>query len=347
MLSSIGSAFTAARETAVAILLRAVLLTASLLPTRWITPTATIAGKVAYTLAARRRRVALRNLDIAFGQELSAAERRRIACASFANLISNVLVLGLRTRRLPASRLHDLFECSPREDALLEEVAAQPFAVLASHVGDWEISHHYLALRGIPLQVVVRELSNRHVDRTLNKLRSAHGAGVIPKHGALRCLLRALRAGRSVGLLADQNCPSRERFFPFFGVPASTYTEHARLFAKNGCRVIFFGCVRIGPGLRYRLMLRDLTRDLPAPTSTTTRAAIHQRADAITTRYLKATEDVIRAHPEQYLWMHRRWKSRPDDTPWLYHDLDQPLPAAIREAAIAAEPKGPDPAATE
>jgi KDO2-lipid IV(A) lauroyltransferase len=340
MLSFVCAAWTAPLHAAVGLLLRVLLAAASILPRCWLAPISRVIGDVAYYVVPRRRRIALRNLEIAFGDTIPVAEKRRVGRESFRNLVANVLILGARTRHVTASRLPELFECSPADDALLTELAAAPFAILASHVGDWEISHHYLALRGMPLQVVVRQLSNPYLDRKLNDLRSMHGAGVIPKHGALRSLLRILRDGRPVGLLADQNCPTRERFFPFFGVPASTYTEHARLLAKAGCRVAFFACLRVDGGLQFRLVVRDLTANLAPLTSTKDRDAIRERADTIISRYLEVTEEVVREHPGQYLWLHRRWKSRPDDTPWLYHDLHRPLPPATRQAAIDSFTKG-------
>jgi KDO2-lipid IV(A) lauroyltransferase len=198
------------------------------------------------------------------------------------------------------------------------------------------MSHHYLALRGIPVHVVTRDLSNRHLNRTLSRIRSRHGARVIPKHGALRTLSRALRDGHTVGLLADQNCPSRERFFPFFGVPASTYTHHAKLFVKRGCRVIFIACIREGTRGPFRVTVRDLSSGLPERAHWTARERHQHQADELIRRYLRVTEEIIRENPQQYLWMHRRWKSRPTGEPWLYHDLGQPLPAKIRQASATA-----------
>ena len=331
----------------------------SRLPPRAAAALARLSGRVLFHVLRRRQRIALRNLDIAFRSLRTLREKRRIARQAFEHAAACLAWLAGRERWVTKERISEFFEPAPAEFALLEGPQPRGLAVLSSHVGDWELLHHYLILRGLPMSVVVREISNPHLERELRRIRSRNGASVIPKEGALREIRAVLRRGGVVGMIADQNDPRRRRFFPFFGTPASTYTEYARVLARSGCRVVFVACIREGSGLRHRIEVRDITpaedrdiasaevrditpvevRDIaPAEDQDITSAedpapeaaedpleALKRKADAIVRSYLKATEDLVARHPEQYLWIHRRWKSRPTGAPWLYHRLGHPL----------------------
>jgi len=285
---------------------------------------ARVAGALFYYAARRRRRIALRNLDIAFLDSRTARQKRRIARASFTHLVEVVISLAGRERWFPPTRLNERFTTTPEDDARLRWQPGQPLAVLAGHAGDWEMAQHFLSLRGLPLQVVTRSISNPHLDRALTRLRSQRGCGVIAKSGALRKLRGSLRQGKAIGLLADQNCPTRADFFPFFGVAASTYADYARLLVKSSCKVVFIACVRTQTG-HFQILTRELTDDLPQGPELSGPQRTREQAAALVEGYLNAVEEVIRTAPEQYLWLHRRWKSRPDGAPWLYHDLSRPL----------------------
>lgn len=241
--------------------------------------------------------------------------------------MSSVAWFAIRDKRV--QRTEGLFEISPAEDALLATDHPGGLVFLSAHVGDWEMAHYYLALRGIKVAVVTREVSNRFLDREIARRRSRLGARTIPKRGALSALRAAVRGGEPVGLLADQNCPTRERFFDFFGTQASTYTEFARVLARTRARILFITCVRKERDTRFQVILRDLGAGLPDPREVTSVERARLRADELVRRYLDVVEDLVRRHPEQYLWIHRRWKSRPTGAPWLYHDLNRPLNLAL------------------
>jgi KDO2-lipid IV(A) lauroyltransferase len=314
----------AARNALLAATARLLVALASLLPPRLARTLAAPAGSLFYLAARRRRRIALRNLDIAFRSELPAREKRRIARASFTNLLLTAAGLARRGRRAPG--LSDgVFRIAEEDDALLAAPRPAGLAILSTHIGDWEMLHHYLNLRGLDVTAVVRGASASGIDGVLARLRSSAGGRVVSKRGALAEIRETLRKGGVAGLIADQNCPRRERFFDFFGVPASTYTDHARILARSRARVLFVACLREGRGERFRIVVKDIGSDLP-PTEGLDRAAeVGLAADEIVRRYLGAVEDLARREPGQYLWMHRRWKSRPTGAPWLYGDLGRPL----------------------
>lgn len=142
-------------------------------------------------------------------------------------------------------------------------------------------------------------------------------------------LRQALRRGEPVGLLADQNCPARQRFFDFLGTPASSYTDFARVLARTTAPILFITCMRKDHDSRFQVVVRDLGSNLPATSGLTSPQRARVRADALVRHYLLVIEELTRSHPEQYLWIHRRWKSRPTGAPWLYHDLERPLNLAL------------------
>jgi len=308
----------------------------SILPESILRGLAKTGGRVVYATSRSRRRIAMRNVEIAFRDGLTPDARRTLVRSSFQHFALGVVGFALRRRFARARRLAAFFEISPAAESLLSAPSPHGLAFLSAHVGDWEMAHLYLALRGIPVSVVTREVASRPLDGELSRLRAVAGAKTISKRGAMAGLRASLRAGDAVGLLADQNCPTRERFFPFLGVPASTYTRHARLLVRLGARVVFVTCLREGLSFRYRLVLEELeSGSREAATTEEGRRAVDARADELVRRYLAVVERLVVESPEQYLWMHRRWKSRPTGAPWLYHDLGKPLDLRLLEAGAA------------
>jgi len=310
-------------------LLKSAFLLVSLLPPTLAYSLARPCGSLLYFAGRRRRHIALRNLDIGFRSSLSLHAKKRIAHQAFQHAMVNLAGVAVRERWVRHPELR-FFDISQEENDLLVKSHGQGLVLLSAHVGDWEMGHHYLSLRGIPVAAVAREITNPYLDREVVRLRSQRGARVIRKRGALMELRRALRRGEAVGIVPDQNCPTREHFFEFFGVPASTYTEFARVISRTDARVLFVACVRKGYRFRFRCIVRDLRENLPGEhlrdaAEGDGAEAVGRSEHLIVRRYLDALEELVRAHPEQYLWIHRRWKSRPTGAPWLYHDLGRPL----------------------
>ena len=273
---------------------------------------ARVLGRGWYRWFPRRRRVALRNLEIAFRDRLSPAEREGIARESCCHAMATALDVLIRERI-------GLADAWPRfivPDRGVEEAITRPhprgLAVLSAHLGDWEMVQYYFVLRGLTTLAITRRIHNPHIDRLVRDLRTRHGGSVIHKSGALRQVVKTLRTGGVAGLLADQSAPAEERFQKFFGASASTHFRYARLLARLKPEVLFIVCVREGFEFRFRLLSRDLTAAIDGPGSE------EERAQKLVEEYLRALEEVIRAHPQQYLWMHRRWKLRPPGAPDLY-----------------------------
>ena len=175
-----------------------------------------------------------------------------------------------------------------------------------AHLGNWELSAFAHAVLTEPMHVVVRPLDNPLLDRWVTAKRSATGNQIWGKKEAARAMLRALHANEPVGILVDQNAGLTEGVFvPFFGVPASSNAAFAKLAWRSGAAVLPGFLVWSAEGQCYVLRfypLLELTGDVPTDTA----------------RVQAAVERAIREHPDQWLWLHRRWKTRPPGEPAIY-----------------------------
>ncbi|MBI3826232.1 MAG: lysophospholipid acyltransferase family protein [Candidatus Rokubacteria bacterium] len=259
------------------------------------------AGDLAFVTTGRRRRTALANLVRAF-PSLSPAERRRLCRRSYQHV--GVMVMELfRMLGEPPERV--LARVSIDGAAHLDAVmrSAGRALVLTAHLGNWEILPFAHRLTGHPLTVVVRPLDSALVNRLATRLRARSGVELIDKHDALRPVLTALRQGRLVGILMDQNASRREGVFvPFFGHPASTSRSVAVLALRTGAPILPI-FIRRAPDGRHRVVIEP---PLPIP-ETGGEAAVVE----LTTRCNQAIEAAILAAPEQWLWVHNRWRTRP------------------------------------
>ena len=184
--------------------------------------------------------------------------------------------------------------------------------VLTGHLGAWELSSFYHSLAGYPMGMVIRRLDNPLVDRMVNGIRCRHGNRVLHKDDFARGLIGAMRAGETVGILMDTNMtPPQGVFVPFFGVPACTGSGLVRVALKTNAAVV--------PGFllwetaERRYVLHFLPEVALMDTGDSETDAIENTA-----RLTAVLEDVIRRYPDQWLWMHRRWKTRPSGEPPLY-----------------------------
>jgi KDO2-lipid IV(A) lauroyltransferase len=246
----------------------------------------------------RLRRVARRNLEAAY-PELDAARREAIVDGVFRS-IARLLVSFARFPRIHRGNLHHWIRLEGGEHFQKALEAGRGVLFATAHLGNWELSAFAHAMLAMPMSVVVRPLDNPLLDRLVERRRSLSGNRAIGKKDFARSILKALAANQAVGILIDQNAlPGDGVFVPFFGVPASASTGFAKLAAHSGATVL--------PGFALwcdqerRFVLRfyppvPMTGDAARDTAT-----------------LQARlEEVIRQYPDQWLWLHRRWKTRPE-----------------------------------
>ena len=252
----------------------------------------------------RLRRTAERNLALAL-PELSEARRREIAGGVFRS-IARILV---SFAKFPSIRRENVDRWIRAEGAEhFENAMREGRGVLfaTAHLGNWELSAYAHALFTAPMNVIVRPLDNPLIDDMVEKRRTLSGNRVVLKKDFARSILKALSANEAVGILIDQNATLDSGVFvDFFGMPACAGTGFAKIAARSGAAVIPGFALWSEEERRYVLRFYprvEMTGDAARDTQ-----ALQSRLEA-----------VIRAHPDQWLWIHRRWKTRPPGEASLY-----------------------------
>jgi KDO2-lipid IV(A) lauroyltransferase len=268
-----------------------------------------VVGHLVYLLHRRLRRVALRNLELAFPQ-MNPSERRRIARQLFTGLgrqLAEVCLFRRYTRKnVSQVAVYEGFENFERA-----QQRGKGVIFLTAHLGGWEIGSFVHALNGNPLKVLVRPLDNPYLDAMVSRYRGMHGNGTIAKSD-LRSLLAALRGGETVGILMDQNMtPPQGVFVDFFGHAACTAAMVARVALRTGAAVVPAFTIW-DPVLRKYKVHFDPGMELVRSGDE------EQDTAANTAAFTKVIENYARKYPEQWLWVHRRWKTRPAGEPSLY-----------------------------
>lgn len=261
-------------------------------------------GDLAFLVLGRRRRTALENLAVAF-PELAAVARGRLCRRAWQHLGMMVVELCATLARPLEQILGRItFDGLPHLRGVMETHGRA--LVATAHLGNWELLAAAHRLTGYPLAIVVRPLDAPWLNALADRLRRKTGVALIEKRGALRSVLASLRQGGLVGILLDQNAARGEGVFvPFFGRPASTSKSLAVLAVRTGTPVVPIFIRREADG-RHRV---TVCPPLPPPASNETEAAVVE----LTARCTRAIEAAVREAPEQWLWVHRRWRTRPPD----------------------------------
>lgn len=267
-------------------------------------------GTLAWHVLPRLRRTGLRNLEIAF-PEMLAAERERTLRELYRSL-GRQLAEFCRMRHFTRENTRDRIRYDGLEHYLAAHDRGHGVLIVTAHLGAWELSSFWHSLMGYPMTMVIRRLDNPRVDRLVNGIRCLHGNRVVHKDDFARGLLAAMRRGDTVGILMDTNMtPPQGVFVPFFGVPACTASGLARVAMRTGAAVLP-GFMVWQPG-EHKYVLR-FGEEIPMASTGDEEADVLEN----TARCTHAIEDAIRQHPEQWLWVHRRWKTRPPAEPPLY-----------------------------
>lgn len=267
-------------------------------------------GLLALALVPRLRRVGLKNLALAF-PDATDAERKQILRTTYRNL-GWQLAEFCRMRRYSLEQASRLVRYRGLENYLKARARGHGVLVLTGHIGAWELSSFFHSLAGYPMNMVIRRLDNPYVDRFVNGIRCLHGNRVLHKDDSARGMVAAMRAGETVGVLMDTNMtPPQGVFVEFFGHAACTAAGVARVALRTGAAVVPGFLVWETQERRYALHF--------LPELELTRTGDDDR-DAVTNTQLftKTLEEIIRQYPDQWLWLHRRWKTRPAGEAPLY-----------------------------
>jgi KDO2-lipid IV(A) lauroyltransferase len=263
-----------------------------------------------YLLLGRLRHVGERNLELAM-PELPRRERRRMLLKLFRNL-GWQLVEFCRMPRYTPDNIRNWIRTEGLEHYLAAAARGNGVLILTGHLGAWELSSFYHSLMGHPMGMVIRRLDNKLLDEYVNHIRCLRGNRVLHKDDFARGLLTAMHAGEAVGILMDTNMtPPQGVFVRFFGIEACTASGLARVALRTGAAVVPGFLVWEEKERRYVLHFGpELSFSNTGDTEGDILTATRQCNDVL--------EAWIRRYPDQWLWIHRRWKTRPDGEPELY-----------------------------
>lgn len=259
-------------------------------------------GSAAGRLLKRHRRTALENLERAFGESLTRLERERLVKKLFKNL--GVMFFEFNRmawlKREGMDRLVEFKGLERIEKALQK---GRGVILITAHYGNWELLHAAFGHRGYALELVVRKLDSPLFEKFVRWVRTRSGINIVYKVKAMLPLVRRLNSNSVAMILVDQNAIRQEGYFvDFFGVPASTNKGPALLAQKTGAAVLPVFIVR--DGTMHTVEVWDELE--LSDTGDKERDAWENTA-----AFTKAVEKAIRMHPEQWFWVHRRWKTRP------------------------------------
>ena len=267
-------------------------------------------GQIVYLLHFRLRQVGMRNLAMVF-PEKTVAERGRILRGVFTSLGRQLAEL-CQFPKYTAENIDEVVAYDGLENYERAYARGKGVLFLTAHFGGWELSAFAHSLHGHWLHVVMRPMDNEYLDQLLQRYRTMHGNKTVAKDDFVRGLLAAMKAGETVGILMDTNMtPPQGIFVDFFGIPACTASGLARIALRTDAAVVP-GFTIWDPVLgKYRLRFDPALQLIRTG---------HLEADiaANTQMFTKVIEDYVRKYPDQWLWVHRRWKTRPEGQPPLY-----------------------------
>ncbi len=254
-------------------------------------------GNIVFHVLRYRRQVAMNNLHIAFGREMDDAQLAEIGAESYRQIAMTFIEL------LIAPKLYKQIQhiLDPKHFSMIQGLLQEGkgLVTVSGHLGNWELQGAAAATAMTePFTVAAVQQSNPYIDRFITERRNKMGMHVAGSKTAMKLLLVALKNKQAIGLVADQNAGMDAVFVDFFGKTAATHPGPAQLALKFGAPMVVGAAIRIGPG-----KFKTVAKQVEIKTDDT--------VESLTQRHIKILEGFIRQHPEQYFWLHRRWKTRP------------------------------------
>jgi KDO2-lipid IV(A) lauroyltransferase len=250
----------------------------------------------------RHRLVALENLRHAFGDRYSETEREAMVRAVYEHFCTMLVEMLHLPRRMHPATWRRYFSPAFDPRIMSAVLSGRPVLIVTGHFGNWEVAGYTMGLCGFETYSIARPLDNPHLDGFLRRFREKTGQHILAKQGEFDQIQQVLAEGGVLGTLADQDAGPRGVFVEFFGRPASTHKAVALLALQHNVHMMVTGIPRL-EGL-YHFLLADVIDP----------ADYRERPDAvqaITQRFTTALESLVRLAPEQYFWLHRRWKHQP------------------------------------
>jgi KDO2-lipid IV(A) lauroyltransferase len=274
---------------------------------------AAFTARILLAVLPKFRRIAMFNLQIAFPEW--SEERRQETIRNMARYLGWQAAEFARFFRYNKRNISDIIEIEGHENFLQAQRRGKCVLILTGHIGAWELSSFAHAVYGYPMHYMARPLDNARLDAFVNRYRCLSGNQPIYKNESARSVLKSLNNAGIVGILADQNTlPEEGSFVDFFGKTACTTTGIARLTLHTGAAVV--------PGYAYWDADSGKYKLRFDPAVEITETGDSER-DILknTQKFAKITEEIIRKFPDQWVWVHARWKTRPEGEPPLYDFL--------------------------
>jgi Kdo2-lipid IVA lauroyltransferase/acyltransferase len=288
---------------------RALLLAARVLPWRLLRAIGIMAGRLGYLLDARHRAIALESVQRSFPEE-SSAQHRAVVRGCYRHIGLSAVEFA-RLAAVPREEIRRLWPLTDEQIRLLTELNAERPAPIfvTGHVGLWEMCGLAYSAQGWRVDSIARPLDNPRINALVDSARERFGQRILAKRGALVAALHALKQGTPVAMLLDQNAGEHGVFVPLFGRLASTLPTAAEIAMRTGSPIVCVTCWRDEANGVHRIRLGRVIRtgQWDGPRDERYRAEVLR----ITAEYTLNIEDAVREHPEQWLWLHRRWKTRP------------------------------------
>jgi KDO2-lipid IV(A) lauroyltransferase len=271
----------------------------NLLPLRLSSTAAKGAGKVFYFCSPQRRKIALGNLEKAYGNNSSLSQKKTMARKAFENMALSILELFLIKKI--KKKAFERFVIKGRENLEAALAPGKGAILITTHLGSWEYLAFLFYLTGIRCSPIVKNIKNGFLDQEIDALRREAGLTPIPKKKAIRGAFSELKKNHVVAVLIDQWGGRDGLWIDFFGTPTSTTSLPARISRKTGCALIPAYCLRKSAG-RYEIQVLPAVSLPPAG---------EDWEKSVTQDLNKQLERNIRQYPEQWSWGHRRWKEKP------------------------------------
>jgi KDO2-lipid IV(A) lauroyltransferase len=263
-----------------------------------------VLAALAHRLDRRHRLAAADNLRHAFPERFATSDPDPFVRGVYRHFCQVLMEMIQLPRRLHLENWRRHLELPDGRRLVEALLSGRPLLFVTGHFGNWELAGYMLAMLGVRAHAVARPLDNPFVDDFLRRFRERTGQQLLAKRGDFDRMRTILDEGGVLATLADQDAGQRGLFVDFFGRPASTHKAPALLCLEHRVPILVAGCRRVGEPLRYQVVIEEVI--FPEE--------YDGQPDAIrrvTERYTAALERVIRTAPEQYFWLHRRWKHQP------------------------------------
>jgi KDO2-lipid IV(A) lauroyltransferase len=259
---------------------------------------------IALLLQRRNKRIMAANIKIAFPESDQQRVNEIIQKSTYSFILT---VLESSWFNYHPHKLTELIECDPEDIELLRGIQMQKrgIIVITAHLGNWEATSTYVSAQGLKVSVIARKVKIPFLDRLFGKNREAHGSKIIESVGAARGLYRALRNGHITGMLMDQNTKPRRGgvFCDFFGLPVPTTRMPASMILRAKAKALSTTCLHTEKELKLSFSPIDIPEDMTDEVE-------------LTQLLLKISEELIRKHPEEWLWNYERFRYiSPEITP--------------------------------